>query len=67
MENAERMGPPKRGPWVIIHGDGIRINLQINDDADQEIMDEALKICQRRRLSRSQPSMTDTKSDEHRD
>lgn len=47
------MGPPEPGPVVRIVGSGIDVYIKINDDLDAAIVDEVLRLANRRRYGKT--------------
>ena len=46
------MGPPAPGPVVRIIGIGIDIYIRVDDDIDEEVVREALKLANKRRYGK---------------
>ena len=62
MDRTDLMGPPNRGPWVVIRASGIDLQLEVNDEIDSEIVQLAMDMAQRRRYAKApdvlQPSLS---------
>lgn len=52
-QKTELMGPPERGPWVRVSGNGLDVTLRVDGEGDREILRAVLDTCERRRYGKA--------------